>query len=159
MLPFEEHRPHLHQRNNQTIKARTLSNSLPFQIIMTLSVKQAKEHITAIEASIADSASLKAKVEASFVDLDTDKSGTIDQTEAQKLIQDLCVVMNLPPPGAEAFEAHFKALDANADGNLNVEEVGSGVVGALTFKRDSIKHYLDKAIAANLTDDDLLPVA
>lgn len=124
---------------------------------MTLTVGDVKAHVAAIDKALSDGDSLKAKVEASFAELDQDKSGYLDTSEAKKLVSDLCMIMNLPLPNDSEFAAHFSALDANADGKLSVTEMGSGIVGAMQFKKATFLHYLEFATRDNCADTDPLP--
>ena len=124
---------------------------------MAVTVGEARQTLAAVEGTLANPDVLRGKVEASFKNLDADNSGFLEPSEARQLVTDLCHLMHLPAPTDEEFENHVKALDADSDGKLNVTEVGTGVVGALTFKANTLKHYLAFADRAKLPDTAELP--
>ena len=124
---------------------------------MSITVGDAKTQLRRIEATLADEASLHAKVAASFAALDVNKNGTLDAIEAMALIRDLCGIMALPQPEPAAFAAHYKMIDASRDSKLDVREVGGAIVGALLYKAESIKHFMSFAERDKLGDDAVLP--
>jgi hypothetical protein len=125
----------------------------------TVTVGQARQTLAAVEGTLQNPDILKGKVEDAFHKLDDDNSGYLETAEARQLVTDLCQMMHLPVPTTEEFDAHLKALDADKDGRLNCNEVGSGVVGALQYKANSYKHYLAFAERDKLADDAPLPHA
>ena len=125
---------------------------------MPITVGETRQTLAQVEGTLQNPDKLREKVESSFAALDTDKSGTLEQSEARQLVVDLCQLMHLPAPTDEEFVQHFGALDADKDGKLCVTEVGSGVVGALTFKANSLKHYLAFADRDKLPDTAELPL-
>lgn len=124
---------------------------------LAMNVGQAKATLKAVEATLNDQNILKQRVETSFKSLDADNSGSLETEEAKKLVADLCFLMHLPPPSEAEFQQHFVALDRNSDGKLSCDEVGSGIVGALMNKANSLKYYLAFAERDQLGDDAALP--
>ena len=126
---------------------------------MALTVGQSKQIADTIEKILLDRGKLTSNVEACFAHFDADKSGSIDLPESQALVVELCNMMGVPPPTGQEFEAHFTALDLDKSGNLSLIEVGSGVVGALSYKVSCLKFYLAIAEKNKLADTADLPNA
>lgn len=123
-----------------------------------VTVGEVRAQLAAVEGTLRDPDVLKNKVETAFKALDKDNSGTLETDEARQLVIDLCHLMHLPAPTDDEFKQHIAALDRDNDGALDVNEVGSGVVGALTFKAESLKHYLAFADRDKLPDTAPLPL-
>ena len=126
---------------------------------MALTVGRAKEYLVGLDKTLADHDGLKKMVEESFARLDVDKSGHLDHAEARSLIVGICTVMSLPPPTDDDFAMHMKLLDQSGDAKLDLNEVGSGVVGALMHKAGSFKHFIGIAQTRGLDDNAPLPSA
>ena len=135
------------------------SFSLQLILAMTMTVGTAKEVLKAVTASLNDEAALKKRVEDSFARLDVDKSGHLDHKEARRLVDELNGLMGLPQCSDEDYATHFKALDQDGNGSLNVTEMGGGVVAALNYKKAGLEHYLAFAARDNTPDDQPLPLS
>ena len=124
---------------------------------MPVTVGEARQSLAAIDGTLTTPDVLRGKVEAAFKRLDDDNSGFLETQEARQLVTDLCGLMGFPVPTDEEFTLHFHALDANRDGKLSCDEVGSGIVGALSHKANSYRHFLAFADRDKLGDAAELP--
>ncbi len=124
---------------------------------MAYTVGDAKAALERVDKALRDTDGIKKKVEDNFARLDEDKSGHLDAKEARKLINELCQIMNLPAPSDADYEQHMKMIDQSGDSNLDVNEVGAAIFGALVHRAGSLKHFIGIAESKNLKDGDELP--
>ena len=126
---------------------------------MVYTVGEARAALDRLDKALRDTEGIKKKVEESFARLDTDKSGHLDAQEARNLIDELCQIMNLNPPTDADYEQHMKMIDQSGDSQLDVNEVGSAIFGALAHRAGGLKHFIGLAESKGLKDEDELPRA
>ena len=55
------------------------------------------------------------------------------------------------------YEHHMKLIDQSGDSQLDVNEVGSAIFGALAHRAGGLKHFIGIAEQKGLKDEDELP--